>query len=50
MAEMQIPFILLGPWGKDLHERTERVHIGSVSKELPAILDAIVEYVGKTAE
>lgn len=50
MAEMQIPFILLGPWGKDLHERTERVHIGSVSKELPAMLDAIIEYVGNTAE
>lgn len=50
MAEMQIPFILLGPWGKDLHERTERVHIDSVSKELPAILNTILEYVGKTAE
>lgn len=50
MAEMQIPFILLGPWGKDLHERTERVHIDSVSKELPAILRTIVDYVGKTAE
>ncbi len=50
MTKMQIPFILLGPWGKDLHERTERVHIGSVSEELPAILDVIIQYVGKTAE
>jgi arginine utilization protein RocB len=49
MAEMQIPFLLLGPWGKDLHERTERVHITSVSKKLPAILEKIISYVGKTS-
>lgn len=50
MAEMQIPFILLGPWGKDLHERTERVNIESVSQKLPAVLDKIISYVGGTAE
>ena len=50
MTKMQIPFLLLGPWGKDLHERTERVHIGSVSEELPAMLDKILEYVGETAK
>ncbi|MCH4166456.1 MAG: M20/M25/M40 family metallo-hydrolase [Megasphaera sp.] len=48
MAEMQIPFLLLGPWGKDLHERTERVHISSVSEKLPAVLEKIISYVSKT--
>lgn len=46
MAELQIPFLLLGPWGKDLHERTERVHIDSVSCELPIVLQRVIEYVG----
>ena len=49
MAQMQIPFVLLGPWGKDLHERTERVHIDSVSDKLPAILEKIIQYIGDTA-
>lgn len=50
MAHLQIPFLLLGPWGKDLHERTERVHIASVSEKLPAVLDKIIVYVGETAK
>ncbi|MCH4179611.1 MAG: M20/M25/M40 family metallo-hydrolase [Megasphaera sp.] len=50
MAEMRIPFLLLGPWGKDLHERTERVHIGSVSEKLPAVLKEIISYVEKTSK
>ena len=47
LKKLQIPFMLLGPWGKDLHERTERVNIESVSKKLPAVLDAILSYVGE---
>ena len=42
LKKLQIPFLLLGPWGKDLHEGTERVHIDSVSRKLPHILDAII--------
>ena len=38
LQELQIPFLLLGPWGKDLHERTERVHVGSLCQDLPDIL------------
>ena len=47
LKKLQIPFLLLGPWGKDLHEGTERVHIDSVSRKLPHILDAIISYVGR---
>lgn len=50
LKKLQIPFLLLGPWGKDLHERTERVQIESVSKRLPAVLAAILAYVGRTVE
>ncbi len=44
LQELAIPFLLLGPWGKDLHERTERVNVESVAKILPEILQHILEY------
>lgn len=50
MEEMQIPFLLLGPWGKDLHDRTERVNIESVSVTLPTILRRVIDYTAETAE
>ena len=42
LAELNIPFLLFGPWGKDLHERTERVNVASVSKTLPDVLQHII--------
>lgn len=44
LQELAIPFLLLGPWGKDLHERTERVNVESVAQILPEILQHILEY------
>lgn len=38
LGKLQIPFLLLGPWGKDLHQKTERVNIKSLTKELPKLL------------
>lgn len=46
MIQLPVPFLLLGPWGKDLHERTERVHIGSVSQDLPQILEQLLACAG----
>ena len=43
LAELQIPFMLLGPWGKNLHEITERVNIPSLTEELPKAIDAVVK-------
>ena len=40
--ELNIPSILFGPWGKNLHQRTERVHIKSLTEETPAILLAFI--------
>lgn len=42
LAQLQIPFLLLGPWGKDLHQRTERVNIDSLTRELPQALHAVI--------
>ena len=38
LKNLQIPFLLLGPWGKDLHQKTERVQIESLTLELPKAL------------
>ena len=45
LAQLQIPFLLLGPWGKDLHQRTERVHIESLGVVLPKVLQEVCAYV-----
>ena len=48
LANLQIPFLLLGPWGKDLHQRTERVHIESLGVVLPKVLQGICKYIWKS--
>ena len=48
LAKLQIPFLLLGPWGKDLHQRTERVHIESLGVVLPKVLQGICDYIWKS--
>lgn len=42
LAQLQIPFLLLGPWGKDLHQTTERVNIHSLTLQLPQALQAVI--------
>lgn len=44
---LNIPSILFGPWGKDIHQKTERVHIASVTMEIPHILWEILRWLGK---
>lgn len=41
LSNLQIPFLLLGPWGKDLHQKTERVNIKSLTQELPKALQTV---------
>lgn len=50
IAQLQIPFLLLGPWGVDLHQRTERVNVESVSVTLPQLLERVLAYMAETAE
>lgn len=38
ISALNIPSILFGPWGKNLHQRTERVHIKSLTEETPETL------------
>lgn len=50
LAALQIPFLLLGPWGKDLHQRTERVNIISLCCELPSVLQKLNRFVWSKGE
>ncbi|MDO4178286.1 MAG: M20/M25/M40 family metallo-hydrolase [Phascolarctobacterium sp.] len=43
LAKLNIPFILLGPWGKELHCTFERVNKKSLTEELPLLLKNICE-------
>lgn len=45
MAQLNIPSVLYGPWGKDIHQMTERVNIKSLTVELPGILQKFIEQV-----
>lgn len=43
IGKLNIPVVLLGPWGKDIHRRTERVNRKSLLVELPEILLELAE-------
>lgn len=43
IEQLNIPSVLLGPWGKDIHRRTERVNKKSLLEELPEILMEIAK-------
>lgn len=43
LASLQIPSVLYGPWGKDLHQMTERVNRKNLTEEIPVILKNFIE-------
>lgn len=45
ISQINIPSVLAGPWSKDLHKKTERVHIKSLTEEYPEFLEAVSEEV-----
>ena len=45
LARLQIPFFLLGPWGRDLHQIGERVNRYSLTEEYPAVLRKLLRCV-----
>ena len=47
MDIINIPSIILGPWGKDLHKMTERVNIDSLTKIMPKIMDSLHNFIWK---
>lgn len=45
LVRLQIPFFLLGPWGKDLHQIGERVNCSSLTEEYPEVLRKLLRFV-----
>lgn len=42
LNEMDIPCSILGPWGKDLHQKTERVYKPDLVKHVPEMLEELL--------
>lgn len=45
MRELKAPVLNVGPFGKDAHKKTERLHIQSAFVELPKLLENMVQTV-----
>src|SRR5699024_9016846 len=42
MEKLNAPVLNIGPFGKDAHKRTERLHVGSAFEEMPVVLEELV--------
>ena len=42
MHQLQAPVLNVGPFGKDAHKRTERLHIESAFVQLPVLLETLI--------
>ena len=43
MTQLKAPVLNLGPFGKDAHQRTERLHVDSAFVEMPIMLDTLIK-------
>ncbi|WP_066391332.1 M20/M25/M40 family metallo-hydrolase [Neobacillus mesonae] len=47
MTQLQAPVLNVGPFGKDAHKRTERLHIKNAFEEVPALVEGMVKMLAK---
>jgi arginine utilization protein RocB len=47
MKELQAPVLNIGPFGKDAHKRTERLHIKSAFEMVPSLVEDMVRMIMK---
>ena len=43
MTQLKAPVLNLGPFGKDAHQRTERLHVDSAFVEMPIMLETLIK-------
>lgn len=43
MAKLKAPVLNVGPFGKDAHQRTERLHVDSAFIEMPVMLETLIK-------
>ena len=42
IGKVAVPSVLLGPWGKDFHQATERVYLPDVDVVTPRVIEAVI--------
>lgn len=47
LKKLDIPVINIGPWGKDLHKRTERVYMKDLKNNTPKLISEVIDYILK---
>lgn len=47
MQQLKAPVLNIGPFGKDPHKRTERLHIKNAFEEIPELLADLLVYLGQ---
>ncbi|MFC4713050.1 M20/M25/M40 family metallo-hydrolase [Planococcus dechangensis] len=47
MQQLQAPVLNIGPFGKDPHKRTERLHIKNAFEEIPELLAGLILHIGE---
>lgn len=47
MKKLQAPVLNVGPFGKDAHKRTERLHMKSAFEEVPALVEGMIKMMAK---
>ncbi|MFM1651647.1 M20/M25/M40 family metallo-hydrolase [Brevibacillus sp. B_LB10_24] len=49
MKQLQAPVMNVGPFGKDAHKRTERLHVKSAFEEVPELVEGLIKMmIGET--
>ncbi|MEH7113381.1 M20/M25/M40 family metallo-hydrolase [Neobacillus niacini] len=48
MAQLNAPVLNVGPFGKDAHKRTERLHIKSAFEEVPSLVEEMIKMITKS--
>ena len=42
MKTLSMPSLIIGPWGKDLHKKTERVYIPDLVENVPSYIEELI--------
>jgi Arginine degradation protein (predicted deacylase) len=50
MSQFSAPVLNVGPYGKDAHQISERLHVKSAFEEMPELLYELLKYVSKSIQ
>lgn len=50
ISQLSAPVLNVGPFGKDAHQISERLHVKSAFEEMPELLYELIKYISKTVK